>query len=46
MMIEGVFVRNPKGGFYRLCMLLQKWKARLKSADQGRVEEGVKKIRS
>jgi hypothetical protein len=45
MVIEGVFVRNPMEVFYKLCMLLQKWKARLKSADQESLEEGVKKIR-
>jgi hypothetical protein len=31
--------------FYKLCMLLQKWKARLKSTDQESLKEGLKKIK-
>jgi hypothetical protein len=34
MTIEGVFVRNPTEVLHKICVFLQKWKLRLKPAEQ------------
>jgi hypothetical protein len=44
MAIEGIFVQNPTEVVQKICVFLQRWKPRLKPADQSHLEEGERRL--